>query len=277
MGIENKRTEVGSPINFRGFIYSPINEQGVVYLFGLIAEDLNMRVESIQQGYPDCTAIRYLGKGRWERVSIEFEYVASNFSVHGHSPEECDIIVCWINDLAETEIKKFKEQNLEIIELRSEIGGLDNPPLEEPDKVDTKEEVYGLTHHIHKDWYKTKELFEELDKRIKEISPEIWRKIAKHSITYYSPEKVFIYMHPQKQGIKLHLFLNGEKTDGIDFPYTDALKWGRTYLKDKSQLDVVLNGIKKAYNLINYAIKEGLNTGWFSVPEDGEEMEDHQK
>ena len=67
-----ERANVGKPINFRGLVYSPINEQGVVYLFGLVAEDLNIRVESVQQGYPDCTGIRYLGKGKWERIRIEF-------------------------------------------------------------------------------------------------------------------------------------------------------------------------------------------------------------
>jgi len=71
------RKIVGSPLNFRGLVYSPINEQGVVYLFGLIANDLNIRVESIQQGYPDCTSIRYIGKGKRERINIEFEYVSS--------------------------------------------------------------------------------------------------------------------------------------------------------------------------------------------------------
>lgn len=58
------KTEVGSPMNFRGLMYQPINEQGVVYLFGLVAEDLNIRVESVQQGYPDCTGIRFVGRGK---------------------------------------------------------------------------------------------------------------------------------------------------------------------------------------------------------------------
>ena len=95
---EKDRKIVGSPLNFRGLVYGPINEQGVVYLFGLVAEDLNIRVESIQQGYPDCTAVRYVGKGRWERIDIEFEYVSSNFD---HDPDKCDVLVCWEDDLPE--------------------------------------------------------------------------------------------------------------------------------------------------------------------------------
>ena len=35
---------VGKPINFRGLGYSPINGQEVVYLFGLVAEGVNIRV-----------------------------------------------------------------------------------------------------------------------------------------------------------------------------------------------------------------------------------------
>jgi hypothetical protein len=89
---ERDRKIVGSPLNFRGLVYGPINEQGVLYLFGLIANDLNIRVESIQQGYPDCTAIRYAGKGKWERINIEFEFKSSNFD---HDPDKCDVLVCW--------------------------------------------------------------------------------------------------------------------------------------------------------------------------------------
>ena len=33
---------VGDLINFRGLVYSPVNENGVVLLFGKIAQDLNM-------------------------------------------------------------------------------------------------------------------------------------------------------------------------------------------------------------------------------------------
>jgi len=63
--IDNKHKFTGWKLNkFFQVFYKPINGQGVVYLFGLIAEDLNIRVESIQQGYPDCTGIRFLGKGR---------------------------------------------------------------------------------------------------------------------------------------------------------------------------------------------------------------------
>lgn len=45
---------VGDLINFRGLVYSPVNENGVVFLFGKVMEDLNMYIEEIKPGYPDC-------------------------------------------------------------------------------------------------------------------------------------------------------------------------------------------------------------------------------
>ena len=76
------KSVVGDLINFRGLVYSPINENGVILLFGKVASDLNMYVEEIRREFPDCVGCRFNGKG-WERVDIEFEYVSSNFREHG--------------------------------------------------------------------------------------------------------------------------------------------------------------------------------------------------
>ena len=88
----NENEIVGDVINFRGLVYGPINEQGVVLLFGTLYEDLNIKVENIKTGFPDCTAIQYTGK-QWKRIRIEFEFKSSNFRDHNHDPNGCDIIV----------------------------------------------------------------------------------------------------------------------------------------------------------------------------------------
>ena len=48
----------GDPIDFRGLRHEPVNEQGVVFLFGMVAEQLEYLVEAIQDGFPDCEAKR---------------------------------------------------------------------------------------------------------------------------------------------------------------------------------------------------------------------------
>ena len=53
---------VGELINFRGLVYAPINENGVVFLFGKVAEDLHMYLEEIKPGFPDCIARRFAGR-----------------------------------------------------------------------------------------------------------------------------------------------------------------------------------------------------------------------
>lgn len=112
-----KKVQFGEPIDFRGLRFAPINEQGVVYVFGMISRELGFLIESIRTEYPDCEGKRCIDpkKQRWEHVLIEFEYKSSNFA---HPVEGCDLIVCWIHD--------WEECPIEVLELRSQIKYLPN-------------------------------------------------------------------------------------------------------------------------------------------------------
>ncbi len=108
----------GEPIDFRGLRHAPINEQGVVYLFGMVSRELGFYIEAIQQGFPDCEG-KYLydaKKNLWAKARIEFEFRASSFKEHGHDPSGCDVVVCWSNDWPECPVR--------VIELRKEIQKL---------------------------------------------------------------------------------------------------------------------------------------------------------
>ncbi|MDI3464707.1 MAG: hypothetical protein OJF50_003528 [Nitrospira sp.] len=48
----------GEFINFRGLQYAPVNEQGVVFLFGMLCKELGYIVEIVKPGFPDCEAKR---------------------------------------------------------------------------------------------------------------------------------------------------------------------------------------------------------------------------
>lgn len=128
-----RKTITGELINFRGLVWAPVNEQGVVFLFGMIARELGMYVELVRPGYPDCIAKRYIGKGRWEEVRIEFEYRSSNFK---HDLSECDMIVCWEHDWDKC------PKSIEVIELKEGIKRLENFPLAPPDKPTTWGRMY---------------------------------------------------------------------------------------------------------------------------------------
>lgn len=89
------RAMCGNPIESCGLRYEPVNEQGVVLLFGMLAKDLGYVVEAVQTGFPDCEARRQVSADRWQRVNVEFEFESKNFRDHGHSANGCDVIVCW--------------------------------------------------------------------------------------------------------------------------------------------------------------------------------------
>lgn len=112
---KKRRIIFGEPIDFRGLRFAPVNEQGVVYLFGMISHELGFLIESIRTEYPDCEGKRCFDKekNQWEHVKIEFEYRSSNFKEHGHDETNCDIIVCWIHD--------WENCPIEVLELRSTI------------------------------------------------------------------------------------------------------------------------------------------------------------
>lgn len=115
--LEN-RPAYGNPIDFRGLRHEPVNEQGVVLLFGLVAKELGYIVEAVQSGFPDCEAKRQIGPERWQRVHIEFEFESRNFRDHGHPFTGCDVIVCWRHNWPDC------PQQIEILELSSLIQSL---------------------------------------------------------------------------------------------------------------------------------------------------------
>jgi len=85
----------GEPIDFEYFRNAPVNEAGVVFLFGCLAPHLGYIVEAIQTNFPDCEAKRKDPDNRLRRVRIEFEFESKNFLLHKHDPAACDVIVCW--------------------------------------------------------------------------------------------------------------------------------------------------------------------------------------
>jgi hypothetical protein len=95
-------------------IHGPMNESGVLYLFGTVSERLGFVVTLIQTGFPDCLALRLVDVDRWQPVRIEFEYESRNFLRHLHDPSQCDIIVCWKHN--------WPECPLEVIELSKIVG-----------------------------------------------------------------------------------------------------------------------------------------------------------
>jgi hypothetical protein len=111
------RRRYGSLVNFRGMQHAPLNELGVVFLFGMISKELGFIVEAISNDYPDCEAKRYDPQSKtWGKIAIEFEFSSSNFKKHEHDPNICDLIICWEND--------WNDCPIEVLELSKIIKNL---------------------------------------------------------------------------------------------------------------------------------------------------------
>lgn len=100
----------GSPMWPWPMAYSPVNELGVIFLFGAMSWQLGFVIHKLQAEFPDCEAMRRVAEDKCQLVKIEFELESRNFLKHMHDPSKCDLIVCWRHN--------WPECPLEVVELR---------------------------------------------------------------------------------------------------------------------------------------------------------------
>jgi hypothetical protein len=248
---------VGDLINFRGLVYAPLNENGVVFLFGKIMEDLNMYIEEIKPGFPDCIARRFVGKG-WERVAIEFEFASSNFKAHKHDPKQCDVIVCWEHD--------WSDCPLEVIELKSEIQTLENYPITRSGNQiqDIEKDIEKILRNVGAvsevgRWYKA--IFDDLLK----VDDSIWAKVGARYIGWYCPQRSFASIALKKQTIRIECFSIGvplKETKVANQRFSP--RWNKFTVKSDADASIAVEILSESYARIKEAIKSGEPTSYFS-------------
>ncbi len=117
-------------------------EEFVRHLFSIYAKELGFEIVNIQKAFPDCTAID-LRNNKRKRVSIEFEYEAQNFILHGHDKQmkegEEYIVVCWLS--------KGIDQipsNIEVIVLRDKKYRIEIAEIIDVIEVDGEKPLYRI-------------------------------------------------------------------------------------------------------------------------------------
>jgi hypothetical protein len=251
---------VGDLINFRGLVYAPLNENGVIFLFGRVADDLHMYIEEIKPGFPDCVARRFTGRG-WERVLIEFEFRSSNFVQHKHDANGCDILVCWEHDWADCP--------LEVIELSSAIPDMQNIPVQKPrTAIDGgsrgKHALQALfqtrrTSEAVQGWYR------ELEQALREWNSAIWTNIGEKVIGIYSPSRAFASISPQPNSLQVKCFSRGEPLPGTRVVNAKlAPRWAAFSVKQESQLPGAIAILKESHTRHMAALRAGESISRFS-------------
>ena len=111
------RAMMGPPLSLNGraphgLMREPVNESGVVFLFGMVAHLLGFDVEALQGAYPDGEGKLEVEPGRWQNIRFEFEYESRKFMQHRHDAKKCDVIVCWKHNW------KGCPEEIQVVELR---------------------------------------------------------------------------------------------------------------------------------------------------------------
>lgn len=96
-------------------VYDEITEHLLREIFYSISLQLGFTVISSRTTFPD-----YILKKNGKYLTAEVEMFASNFFSHHHPVDECDIIICYENDLS-IEISSEFDKKIEILVLHPYI------------------------------------------------------------------------------------------------------------------------------------------------------------
>lgn len=245
---------VGDPILFRGMVYGPTNEQGVVLLFGKISNDLGICIERVRTGFPDCEAVRYTGRG-WERVRIEFEYKSSDFNAHRHNPQGCDMIVCWEHDWKDIG-DSVDTKHIEVIELSTPIQELPNETVVVPDRLSTDVKLKKLLENVSP---KVGDLYRRFHDRFREVDDRAVCKVSETIVSWYSPQRVFLTCYFLQKAVRLQMFTGGKSLNGLSNKHPN---WGDFYARGPADLDRAVQAASRSLELMRSALEQGLDTTW---------------
>jgi predicted transport protein len=230
-----EKQKVGRVINFRGLTYAPVNEQGVVFLFSKVNDDLGIKIESIQDAFPDAVGIDYRhNREMGIRKKIEFEFRSSKYD---HPIEGCDIIVCWEHDWRDY------PETIEVIELRSELEKLSLTRPTVPKEVESFIESRRPRGDIE-------EVFRKLIQEIERISNRITRKIKKTTVSYKTTRS-FVAVELQKTLVRLHLTLpKAPREKNVEYlRKVHGNKWhGHLIVRNLNEAEAAVEICKKAYD-----------------------------
>ncbi len=116
-------------------------------------------------------------------------------------------------------------------------------------------------------------LFQSLADHVKSVDEQCFYRVGKASISFYSPERTFIQVHPRQNKLRLVLFTGGDALEGVE-PMgrkNSGQKWGSVSVADQDQLLEVMASVEESYKRINAAIKRNERTSLHTKTEDAEE------
>jgi len=106
---------LGDPIDFRGLRFAPVDRDGVLFLFGMLAVELGFEPEFVSGERPHAEGRRYFDVQReqWKHLRMEFLLQSSQYTPDQDSGREpCDLLVCWHHDSEDCPVEVLELKNL---------------------------------------------------------------------------------------------------------------------------------------------------------------------
>lgn len=112
--------EKGEPLDFRGIKFAPIDTRGVIFMFGLVSEELSFVVESFGTDKFCFSGKRNRSseEEKWEAVNIGFALNSLDLKKSGRLTKNCELLICWKHG--------WEDCPAEVLELSSTLSLLEN-------------------------------------------------------------------------------------------------------------------------------------------------------
>ncbi|RLI06929.1 hypothetical protein DRO32_04765 [Candidatus Bathyarchaeota archaeon] len=133
--------------------FGVLSETNVREVFARFQEEFGYRIIESKTKFPDYI----LEDKDGNRVRAEVEFRASDFKKHGHSTEDCDLIICWYNDWPDCPIKilelcRFIEQPYWDVSLsRGELSELPEIISKIKELVKKRDHVFNELGYVMED------------------------------------------------------------------------------------------------------------------------------
>jgi hypothetical protein len=110
--------------------------------------------------------------------------------------------------------------------------------------------------------------FNELTIFLQNIDDEIWWKLKKGSVSFFSPQKHFLTVRCSKNGLNLTLFTRDKEIVGVEpirHKNLGGQLWGKLKVTRDSSFDVAGSAVKRGLEEMREAIKNNEATAWWAV------------
>ncbi|MEN8153841.1 MAG: hypothetical protein ABFR75_07435 [Acidobacteriota bacterium] len=117
--IKKKEKNKAEYINFRGIKTAPVDVNGVIFIFGLICEELSFIIEKFNSDLPCFEGKRSLNSSgtKMEDVKLGFFYKSSDLKKKTVNNSDFNILICWTHD--------WNDCPVEVLELKAVLKLLD--------------------------------------------------------------------------------------------------------------------------------------------------------